>query len=78
MVNNAVVKLTETINEIKKTFSNSDDLKIRELTVGGTRCAFSYIDGGIDRELFEQSIIAPLMKAETFSPPFKEALSTRQ
>lgn len=70
------VKIDDAIKNIRQTFTLSDDLKIRELKVGGIRCAFSYIDGGIDRELFEQSIIKPLMQAEKFAPPYEDALES--
>ncbi len=68
------MNIQEVLSDLKETFSNSDDLKIRELTVCGVRCAFSYIDGGIDRELFEQSIIKPLMQADNFGKPYEDAL----
>ena len=73
-VNNSFVELEKIIEQLKATFSNSDDLKIRELKIGDVKCACSYIDGGIDRELFEQSIIKPLMQAESFAKPYEEAL----
>ncbi len=62
------------MQQLRATFCESDDLKLRELTIAGKRCAFAFLDGGIDRLLFEQSIIAPLSAAESFEPPYAESL----
>jgi len=69
------VKIDEFIPLIKQTFCESDDLKCRELTVAGVRCAFAYIDGGTDKLLLEQNIIMPLRNAERFEPPYLDALT---
>jgi len=68
------VKASEFVNKIKQTFYNSDDLKVRELTVGGVNCVFAYLDGGSDRLIFEQNIIRPLLSLEEFSPPYDKAM----
>lgn len=68
------VELNEFIKKLKETFSESDDLKIRELTVAGVRTAFCYIDGGSDKQLLEQDIILPLKNAAAFQPPYLDAL----
>ena len=70
------MNIDEATKGIKETFSFSDDLKVRRLSVAGVECAFFYIDGGIDRELFEQSVIRPLSKATTFAPPYLDALES--
>ena len=68
------MELKYTIEQIKLTFSESDDLKCRSLNVAGTPCAFCFIDGGIDRELLEQSIIKPLKHAQSFEKPYKDSI----
>ncbi len=70
----ACVNIDEVINQLQLTFTMSDDLKIRRIEAAGVKCAFVYIDGGIDRELFEVSIISPLLQAESFCPPYEDAL----
>lgn len=69
------VRISEFIQSVQETFSNSDDLKCRELTVAGTPCAFAYIDGGTDKLLLEQNVILPLRNAETFCAPYLDALT---
>ena len=69
------MKTQEFIPLLKETFSESDDLKCREMTVAGTRCVFAYIDGGSDKLLLEQDIILPLKNAAELNPPHLEALS---
>ena len=69
------VKIDEFIPKLKETFSQSDDLKCRELTVAGTRCVFCYIDGGTDKLLLEQNIILPLRNTAEFGPPYLDALN---
>ncbi len=68
------MNLDDAISKLQQTFSFSDDLKVRELTIADVRAAFAYIDGGIDRELFEQSILKPLIAASEFSKPYADAL----
>ncbi len=70
-----IVKIDELIEKLQTTFSGSDDLKIRQITVGGVRCAFAYIDGSIDKLLLEQSIITPLRHAEKLEEPYVECLA---
>jgi len=71
-----IVKTDEFIPLIKETFSESDDLKCRELTVAGKKCVFAYIDGGTDKLLLEQNVILPLRNATTFEPPYLDALNS--
>ena len=68
------MELEKIKEQIMTTFSYSSDLKWRDIRVGGRKCAFCFIDGGLDRELLELSIIKPLRSAERFEPPFDEAL----
>lgn len=69
------MKIEEFVPLIKQTFCESDDLKCRELTVAGVKCAFAYIDGGTDKLLLEQNIIMPLRNAQQFAPPYLDALT---
>ncbi|MDE6302332.1 MAG: spore germination protein [Clostridia bacterium] len=68
------MKIEEFIKTLKQTFSESDDLKCRELTVAGRRCAFAYIDGGTDKLLLEQDVIVPLKRVSEFNAPYLDAL----
>lgn len=68
------MKTDEFIPILKETFSDSDDLKCRELTVAGTKCVFCYIDGGTDKQLLEQDIILPLRNTTEFRAPYLDAL----
>ena len=68
------VRIDEFIPIIQETFSFSDDLKCRELTVAGTKCVFVYIDGGTDKLLLEQNIILPLRNATEFHAPYLDIL----
>lgn len=69
------VKIEEFISLIQETFSFSDDLKCRELTVAGKKCVFCYIDGGSDKQLFEQDIILPLRNLTQFEPPYLDTIT---
>lgn len=69
------VEIDKYIDDLKKTFSFSDDLKCREYTVCGKRCVFSYIDGCTDKMLLEQNIILPLKKLTEFPEPHLDAIS---
>ena len=55
-------------------FSQSDDFKCRPLRVGDKNCLFAYLDGNIDKVLFEQDVVRPLKNAERLSSPYLENL----
>lgn len=55
-------------------FSQSDDFKCRPLRVGDKNCLFAYLDGNIDKVLFEQDVVRPLKNAEMLSSPYLENL----
>lgn len=55
-------------------FSQSDDFKCRPLRVGDKNCLFAYLDGNIDKVLFEQDVVRPLKNAERLSSPYLETL----
>lgn len=59
---------------LKQTFSQSDDFKCREMQLGDKRCLFAYIDGNIDKILFEQDVFRPLKTAGQLSQPYKDCL----
>lgn len=68
------MEITQIVTLLKQTFSNSNDFKCRELQLGEKRCAFAYIDGNIDRILFEQDLFRPLKQANTLYEPYDECL----
>lgn len=55
-------------------FSQSDDFKCRPLRVGDKNCLFAYLDGNIDKVLFEQDVVRPLKNAERLYSPYLETL----
>ena len=62
---------------LKTTFSQSDDFKCRRLYVGDKKCLFAYIDGNIDKILFEQDVVRPLKNAEDFEKPYLKSLQNK-
>ncbi len=65
----------EIIEEILKAkFSNSDDLKLRRLDIGDKRCLFAYLDGNIDKTLFEQDVVRPLKNLNSIGAPYLDEL----
>ena len=55
--------ITEFKNKITDEFCGSDDLFFREVSTNNAKCVISYLDGGSDKELLEQNVIAPLLTA---------------
>ncbi len=51
-------------NTISSTFHGSDDLFFREVTTEHAKCIISYLDGGSDKIVLEQDIIAPIINAQ--------------
>lgn len=68
------MELDKIIEQVKQTFSMTDDLLCRELTAADTRIALIYLDGGSDKHLLEQDIIRPLMHTTDFKPPYLDAI----
>ena len=68
------VNIDDLQRDLKKTFSYSDDFKCRRLDVGDKRCLFAYIDGNIDKILFEQDVVRPLKNCDGIEEPFLESL----
>lgn len=60
--------------DLKKTFSNSDDFKCRRLDIGDKRCLFAYIDGNIDKILLEQDVVRPLKNCDKLEKPYLKSL----
>ncbi len=69
-----LVNIDDLQQDLKKTFSYSDDFKCRRLCVGKKQCLFAYIDGNIDKILFEQDVLNPLKNCENLEPPYLKAL----
>lgn len=68
------VNIFDVTTSLKQTFINSDDFKIREVTLGDKRCLFAYIDANMDRLLFEQDVFKPLKIANKIHSPYKDYL----
>ncbi len=66
--------IKQIVTLLKQTFSNSNDFKCRELQLGDKGCVFAYIDGNIDRVLFEQDLVRPLKQANNLYEPYEECL----
>jgi len=63
------VRLEEYIQRIQPTFSNSDDLILRELTIANARALIAFLDGGSDKALLDRDIITPLLSLENLEDP---------
>lgn len=74
MGNNACVNIEALTKRLNISFSQSDDFKCRPLRVGDKNCLFAYLDGNIDKVLFEQDVVRPLKNAERLSSPYLENL----
>lgn len=74
MGNNACVNIETLTKRLNISFSQSDDFKCRPLRVGDKNCLFAYLDGNIDKVLFEQDVVRPLKNAERLSSPYLENL----
>lgn len=74
MGNNACVNIEALTQRLNISFSQSDDFKCRPLRVGDKNCLFAYLDGNIDKVLFEQDVVRPLKNAERLSSPYLENL----
>ena len=74
MGNNACVNIETLTKRLNISFSQSDDFKCRPLRVGDKNCLFAYLDGNIDKVLFEQAVVRPLKNAERLSSPYLENL----
>lgn len=72
-----IVNIDELEKRLKTTFSQSDDFKCRRLYVGDKKCLFAYIDGNIDKILFEQDVVRPLKNAEDFEKPYLKSLQNK-
>lgn len=55
---------------LSTTFSHSDDFKCRNFSIGKTKCLLAYLDGNIDKLLFEQDVLRPLKNADNISAPY--------
>lgn len=64
------MNIDELEKRLKTTFSQSDDFKCRRLYVADKNCLFAYIDGNIDKILFEQDVVRPLKNADNFEKPY--------
>ena len=53
-------KLQENINFLKKTFSNSNELIIKEMMIGKSKCAIAYLLGLCDTTALSKFVITPL------------------
>ncbi len=71
------MNIDELEKRLKTTFSQSDDFKCRRLYVGDKKCLFAYIDGNIDKILFEQDVVRPLKNAEDFEKPYLKSLQNK-
>lgn len=71
------MNIDELEKRLKTTFSQSDDFKCRRLYVGDKKCLFAYIDGNIDKILFEQDVVRPLKNAENFEKPYLKSLQNK-
>lgn len=74
MGNNACVDIETLTKRLNISFSQSDDFKCRPLRVGDKNCLFAYLDGNIDKVLFEQDVVRPLKNAERLYSPYLETL----
>lgn len=74
MGNNACVNIGTLTKRLNISFSQSDDFKCRPLRIGDKNCLFAYLDGNIDKVLFEQDVVRPLKNAERLSSPYLENL----
>ena len=74
MGNNACVNIETLTKRLNISFSQSDDFKCRPLRVGDKNCLFAYLDGNINKVLFEQDVVRPLKNAERLSSPYLETL----
>lgn len=63
------MRLEEYIQRIQPTFSNSDDLILRELTIANARALIAFLDGGSDKALLDRDIITPLLSLENLEDP---------
>lgn len=57
------VTLQDFQNKIKTDFCGSDDLFFRQISTDAVECVLCYLDGGSDKQLLEQNVIAPLLRA---------------
>ena len=62
---NHCVEINEFKDKITLAFHGSDDLFFREICTDYNRCILSYLDGGSDKIILEQDIIAPILSATT-------------
>lgn len=74
MGNNACVNIETLTKRLNISFSQSDDFKCRPSRVGDKNCLFAYLDGNIDKVLFEQDVVRPLKNAKRLSSPYLENL----
>ncbi len=68
------MELNQIINALKDTFLQSEDFKCREVTLGDKNCVFAFIDGNMDRLLFEQDVFKPLKIANDLHKPYADYL----
>lgn len=68
------MKLEDIENDLTYSFSQSDDFLRRPLDVCGKKCLFAFMDGNIDKTLFEQDVLRPLKNAAVFDEPYLDCI----
>lgn len=68
------MRIDELENRIKSTFSFTDDLVCRHLTIANTPALIVFLDGGVDKMLLDRDVIAPLKRIEKLKEPYVETL----
>ncbi|MBO4555082.1 MAG: spore germination protein [Clostridia bacterium] len=68
------MRVDEYNQRITATFSCTDDLIIRPLTIGGKSALLVFLDGGSDKTLLDRDVIAPLLQLENLDEPHLNAI----
>ncbi len=66
--------LEQTKKEFNAIFLGSSDFLVKQVDIGATKMCFFYLDGLIDKNLFERDILQPLVKKTEFVSPYAESL----
>lgn len=65
LVKTQMVTLQDFKNKLTTEFHDSDDLFFRQITTDNVSCVLCYLDGGSDKQLLEQNVIAPILRAQS-------------
>lgn len=62
-------------DKVENAFCGSEDLKRQDFQIAGVSCAMFFLDGVLDRTVFEIAVLKQLKQAEVFEPPYNDAIN---